>query len=61
MNKKDYVSQMLLNEKIDICCLQEIELKNDVDHELLSFPGYSLMVENNNVKSRVGIYIRNEI
>ena len=52
---------MLLNEKIDICCLQEIELKNDVDHELLSFPGYSLMVENNNVKSRVGIYIRNEI
>ena len=61
MNKKDYVSQMLLNEKIDICCMQEIELKKDIDHELLSFNGYNLMIENNVEKSRVGIFIRNEI
>ena len=52
---------MLLNKKIDICCMQEIELKKDIDHELLSFNGYNLMIENNVEKSRVGIFIRNEI
>ena len=27
MNKKNYVSQMIIDEKIDICCLQEIDLR----------------------------------
>ena len=56
MNKKNYVSQRILNENIDICCMQEIDLKPDVDQDLLSFKGYSLLAETNNVKSRVGLY-----
>ena len=27
MNKKNYVSQIIIDEKIDICCLQEIDLR----------------------------------
>ena len=36
MNKKDYVSQMINLNKIDICCLQEIYLSPDCDPKLLS-------------------------
>ena len=61
MNKKDYVSQMINLNKIDICCLQEIELSPDCDHKLLSFNGYSLLAELNDVKSRAGIYVKNGI
>ena len=43
MNKKNYVSQMILDEQIDICCLQEIEIKTEVDKDLLSFRGYFCM------------------
>ena len=50
LNKKDYVSQMIISNKIDICCLQEIELKQDI--------GYSLLAESNYLKSRVGIYVK---
>ena len=37
MNKKTYVSQTIMNEKIEMCCLQEIDVKPDVDKDLLSF------------------------
>ena len=60
-NKKDYVSQMILANKIDICCLQEVEINNDYDHETLSFKGYSLLVESNDVKSRAGVYVKSGI
>ena len=49
MNKKDYVSQMIITNKNDICCLQEIELKQDCDPQLLSFNEYSLLAEWNDM------------
>ena len=52
---------MIISNKIGICCLQEIELKQDCDPKLLSFKGYSLLTELNDVKSRVGIYMKNGI
>ena len=35
-NKKDIVFQMILNEKIYVCCLQEIEILPEVDHGVLA-------------------------
>ena len=32
-----------------------------MDHSLLSFKGYDLLIEQNETKSRTGIYLRNEI
>ena len=60
-NKKLLVSGLLKQEKIDICCLQEVDLERDYDPELLSFPGYIFEVEKNDIKSRSGIYISNTI
>ena len=37
--------------------LQEIDIPVDYDVSLLSFKGYNLLVENNEVKSRTGIYV----
>ena len=58
-NKKDYVSEMIKQLGIDVCCLQEVEISNQYNHEILSFTGYSLLRENNDTKERMGIYIKN--
>ena len=34
---RDPVSKMIMEEDIDICCLQEIDILPEVNHELLSF------------------------
>ena len=60
-NKKDLVSKIILENEIDICTMQEIDLPAGYDENLLTFKGYSLITENNNVKQRTGIYIRNGI
>ena len=60
-NKKELVSQIIKNEQIDICCMQEIDIPLGYNCNLLSFKGYNLITENNNVKSRTGLYIKNGI
>ena len=55
------VSRIILENEIDICVLQEIDIKPDYDSTLLSFKGYNLITENNDVKSRTGMYIRNGV
>ena len=55
--KKEYVKSKILEEKIDICCIQECEIKADFPHNILSFKDFSIEIENNNVKSRCCIYI----
>ena len=37
--------------------MQEAEINKNLDHNLLSFPGYSIETENNSSCSRVAIYI----
>ena len=60
-NKKDMISTHILREEIDICCLQEVDIPVTYNIDLLSFKGYSLLVEKNDVKSRAGMYIKNGI
>ena len=60
-NKKEVVSRTILEKKIDICVMQEIDIHPDYNTDLLTFRGYGLITENNNMKKRTGMYIRNEI
>ena len=60
-NKKDLVKQIIIQEKIDIMCVQETELKSNMDHNLLSFPGYNFESEKCSSKSRVGTYINSSM
>ena len=41
--------------------MQKVDLKNDYDHEMLSFRGYNLLIENNTIKARCGIYVKNNL
>ena len=45
-----------MNEKIDLLCMQETDINKNLDHNLLSFPGYSIEMENNSGCSRVAVY-----
>ena len=41
---------------IDICCMQEVEIGTNIDTSLLSMRNYSLLIENNELKARTGLY-----
>jgi hypothetical protein len=60
-NKKEIVKQLIFENKMDVLCLQETELDRNLDHNLLSLPEYNYESEINNIKSRVGMYIRSKI
>ena len=59
--KKNIVKQTVLHEEIDIMSYQETEINFNLDHKLLSFPGFSIETENNSQISRVAFYINNRI
>ena len=59
-SKKNLIKETILYEKIDLLCMQETEINKNLDHDLLSFPGYSIETENNSTCSRVAIYISNK-
>ena len=61
LHKKDFIAHEINKENIDICCLQECEVPNTVDESTLTFPGYKIELEDNDIKKRTGIYIRNNI
>ena len=56
-NKKNLVKQLILNNNIDVLCLQETEIENNIDHNLMSFNNFNYESESNNKRSRVGCYI----
>ena len=60
-NTKEIVKQIKIEEKIDILCMQETNIDNGIDHELMSFPGSRYECETNNLKSRVGPYVKSSI
>ena len=60
-NKKDYVSKIINEHKLDIVCLQETDIKLNYPINILSFKGYDYLSENNTTKARCGIYINNQI
>ena len=60
-NKKDIVYEELKRKEIDICLLQEVELNKDYNKELLSSREYKIEVENNDIKARSAIIIKNNV
>ena len=58
-NKKDYVEKIMNENKINMCCLQEIELEPNFEHNLLSTRDFTLLVKKNDYKSRTGVYLKN--
>ena len=40
-NKKDYEEEIILRNRIDDCCLQEIELTPEMDTKILNNQSYS--------------------
>ena len=60
-NKKDYVSKVINEQKLDIVCLQETDIEPSYPLNILTFKGYNFLSENNTIKSRAGIYINNTI
>jgi endonuclease/exonuclease/phosphatase family metal-dependent hydrolase len=60
-NKKELVKNLIIQENIDVLCLQETEIEINVDHTLLSFPQFNYESEINSRRSRVGCYINSNI
>ena len=60
-SKKLLVKEEILKNKIDICCMQEVELPNGYPSQLMTFPNYVIEVEENSLKSRVAILIKSDI
>ena len=48
--KKLEISRKIVEEKIDICCLQETEIKSELKDNELTFSGYCIETENNDTK-----------
>ena len=60
-NKKDLVKSLMLDNNIDVLCIQELEVEADFDCNLLNIPGYFFEYEMNDYKRRVGCYIKNNL
>ena len=59
--KKDDVTRILNDNKIDVCCIQEAEIPLNFPINDLTIKGYSIEVESNAFKIRTCTYIRNGI
>ena len=51
------VKKLLEENEIDVLCMQETEIMNDINHNELNISGYRLEIEQNYNKSRVGFYV----
>ena len=60
-NKKDYVYETLINNKIEICAVQETEIKKNYPVELLTHRDYKIEIEQFSEKGRCAIIIKNTI
>ena len=59
--KKEEVKRLIIENNIDILCVQESEIIKGYPTELLTFKGYNYENENNDLKSRCGVYVSNRI
>ena len=60
-NKKEEIKRIIGENNIDILCLQETEIERDYETENLKINDYRLEMENNSLKSRTGVYVRDTI
>jgi exonuclease III len=56
-NKKDLVKHIIIENNIDILCMQETEIEINLDHNLMGFPGHNYESEINKTNPRVGFLI----
>ena len=56
-NKKENVKKMIMDNDIDILCLQETEVTKYFPIDLLTFKGFNYENESNTLKSRCGVYL----
>ena len=59
--KKDEISRTLIQNNIDICCIQEADIPINFPINDLTISGYSIEVEINEFKLRTCMYIKNGI
>ena len=59
--KKDYVRHLLHEHDLDLLLLQETEINTNTLTINLQIGGYNLELETNDMKKRVGIYIKKSI
>ena len=60
-NKKDLISKMINDNKIDILCLQEVELDQNTPVNLMTIKNLNIEIKSNTVKSRTATYIKSTI
>lgn len=60
-NKKNLVKQLIINNDIDVLCLQETEIEYNFDHNLMSFANFNYESESNDKRSRVGCYVSSKL
>ena len=46
-NKKDYIKRKLIENQLDILCVQECEVPVNIDETTLTFAGYNIELEDN--------------
>jgi exonuclease III len=59
--KKNVVKQLILNNYIDVLCLQETKIDGIIEHNLMSFNKYNYESESKNIHSRVRCYINSSL
>ena len=59
--KKEEVKKLILENQVDICCLQETDIEQSFPLNILSFSGYNYEGESNTKKARAGTYIRDNL
>ena len=60
-NKKDYIVDTIRKEGVDICMIQEAEIKKDYPVNILSSKDYKIELEKFTVKARCAALIKNNI
>ena len=57
-NKRDSVTRILNENKINICCLQETEVPMNYPESMLNTGNFTVELETNDLKKRAGIYLK---
>ena len=52
--KKVYVEQLLLNNNVNILCLQEVEIDSNYDVDLLKLPGFKFGIRHELNQTKIG-------
>ena len=60
-NKKEVIYQEIRDKNIDICLLQEVEITKDYNANLLTSKNYKIEVEDNEIKARCAIIIKDNL